>query len=57
MLDTDKQQFLQSFKKLKLENNAMMDEMGRLKKIEEDMAKLNHQGFIDQNCNPIQRKQ
>lgn len=57
MLDTDKQQFLQSFKKLKLENNAMMDEMGRLKKVEEGMNKLNHQGYIDQNCNPLPRKQ
>jgi hypothetical protein len=57
MLDTDKQQFLQSFKKLKLENNALMDEMGRLKKVEDGMNKLTHQGFIDQNLNPLPRKQ
>jgi hypothetical protein len=57
MLDNDKQQFLQSFKKLRLENNAMMDEMGRLKKVEDSMNKLNHQGIIDQNCNPLPRKQ
>ncbi len=57
MLDNDKQQFLQSFKKLRLENNAMMDEMGRLKKVEDSMNKLNHQGIIDQNGNPLPRKQ